>query len=522
MLETLKKNWRYLFITPLFFTALLTAHIKHYQISFFSSEVFMAYAVLIFLGFCLGFLIVFSKKFFRILLLTMVFSLLILSQINFMPNLPYFLNYLLVLLLVIILYLIIYYGLVFQPDFDKFLVIFFAIIWVQAFFISDIPFINNQKYPPKRTHNKELPPYVEIVLDEHIGFGGIAPSKNENSILETLRDKYIQHGFRVYGGVYSREKFTIMSFSNFLNFKTSKQYDKYLSRAGRGHNIIIRNKLFEILSKKGYLINVIQTNYLDLCKTRNINLTSCITYQFNNLNQVEHFQNLAEKTFSIISSVFHVFHLNSFMEKFANNPFLLNLRLPRNVIPEFPFPSSGYRIFSKVIDQAKHIRKGNAYFIHILLPHSPYVFDKKCNYSYLRVSESEAYFNQIQCTHRLMNQFLQELSENPEAKNSTLVVHGDHGSRIKPLCDRRKKACILETIIKVFSTFFIVRSPLYKPGYDPAQLPLDNLLKDIVLQKKISPVRIQQEFVNIRVDENLRFIKKTPIHLFERIEHAST
>ena len=87
-----------------------------------------------------------------------------------------------------------------------------------------------------------------------------------------------------------------------------------------------------------------------------------------------------------------------------------------------------------------------------------------------------SYIKQIQCTHTLIDKILNKLDSNDQAQDSTIIIHGDHGSRI-PWKRDGTVSFSTEEYIQWFSTFFAVRSPAVTPGYDRRPFALDELLK---------------------------------------------
>ncbi len=91
-------------------------------------------------------------------------------------------------------------------------------------------------------------------------------------------------------------------------------------------------------------------------------------------------------------------------------------------------------------------------FAHFLMPHYSYVYDPSCNLKqdvstwhrrYITYSTTgavntpgsrreryEAYFDQVRCAYELLAGFFDELKQAGIYDDATIIVHGDHGSRI--------------------------------------------------------------------------------------------
>ena len=99
----------------------------------------------------------------------------------------------------------------------------------------------------------------------------------------------------------------------------------------------------------------------------------------------------------------------------------------------------------------------------------------------------------------MMDRLINKLDSNPATKNSTIIIHGDHGSRLsileKPPIGESADLFSSEEYIQFFSAFFAVRSPNISPGYDRRPLALDELLEISVLGKTALLEKEKKAFV---------------------------
>lgn len=442
---------------------------------------------------------VFGGVFFRVIIASILLILLILSQINTLPVLPWGFKYRYVLPLFVISTSALFY--VIRSHLGKLFFVIFGVFWVGAFFTAKTPIVNLQQIATIKPVKQELPPYIEIILDEHIGIDGLVRIENsDRKLSKKLINDYIGKGFRVYGQAYSRDYQTLSSFASFLNFYPLKQVKSYIGKK-QGINSIITNKLFEEITKSGYQINVLQSTFLNLCvKNDNINLKTCRTY--NHAAPVPYpYTKLTEKSAVIINNVFSFIPQNDFFLKYKNKIWSM-FKLPTSNTQGLVEASTATYVisFPELMDLAKNVDQGNAYFVHLLMPHYPYVFDENCQYIGNRGKKVSTYLKQVQCTHKMMDEFLRVLAKNPTAKNSIIVIHGDHGTRMPKPRDSKNYSFTNENIIKTYNTFFVVKAPSYNAGYDQNQYPLDYLLKTIVLGKKLEPYNPAKQFVYLRSD----------------------
>ncbi|MFJ1268459.1 sulfatase-like hydrolase/transferase [Legionella lytica] len=496
MLSTLQKNWRYLFLVPFFFMALLTAFLAENSIDQFSSEALTTSLILIALGLIPGVVMVFSNQYVRILLTTVLLMFFIISQIKTFPLLPFGLKYRYLaasaaFIIAGLLYLC-------RNYLDKLLFVFFGTLWLGSLFIPKHPLLTVEQFQQEKgAKNANLPPYIEIVLDEHIGLEGI--SEENNRLADSLRDKYLNLGFKVYGKTYSRDFRSIASFASFLNFKPIDDLQPLiLHDYKKDKHSLTKNALFEELSKQGYSIHVLQSSYLDLCtKKENFNLAECITYKHTAPIPGNPSLSNQERAIGLLEQIFKKLHLD--FTRIEHSTIWTKLNLPQLETQIILAPSTAaFQAFDKVLELAKKVEKNNAYFIHLLLPHDPYVFNKDCQYRGQAENKISAYFEQVSCSHFLVDKFLDVLAKNPSAADSTIIIHGDHGSRIEEPDIRLNYVFTPENIIKNYSAFFIIRSPTDTPVYDLSQISLDQLLKDIVFKTPSNSANDQQRTIYIR------------------------
>lgn len=70
-------------------------------------------------------------------------------------------------------------------------------------------------------------------------------------------------------------------------------------------------------------------------------------------------------------------------------------------------------------------------FIHVLLPHGPFVLNQNCEQILNKMPEKERYVQQSQCTIKLLGGMFEKLKELGAYDNSLIIVAADHGSRLK-------------------------------------------------------------------------------------------
>lgn len=483
ILEKAIMGWRYLLVAPFLFMAHISTFFLHNGIPLLSKEYLVSLLIVFIACSPLGLLMVFGGIVLRILTAAGLAALFIVCQVD-NDSLTDILGGLRYRYAVILLGLGIAVGCYFiRQHLDKFLTLVFGLFLLGSFFTSAGSLIEEQKFDVSgKLIDLSLPPYIHIILDEHIGIEGIPPSEDPNhEFANALKDKYIQNGFQVYGRAYSRYTQSLQSFASFLGLRAIDDPNKYVQGNATTQHLK-ENRFFRELSKKGYHINIMQSSYLDMCdKSGKYSIKRCITHSFAALPPVGSSNSLSANLSIIFSNVITAMRLNSVHEMIRKTRLgrVFNLQEMSDTNPTSP--TSTYKAFPEAVKLVHGAQMGNAYFIHVLLPHRPFVFDRECSHMGTRGSNNETnygyYLEQIGCSQLLMDQLLSKLKENSNAKESTIVVQGDHGSRIV----FPGKDFSAANNIQSFSTFFAVRGPGYKPVYDRRPLPLDHLLSNVIL-----------------------------------------
>lgn len=489
------EGWRYLLVTPLLFLSYITTSFLHNGFTLLSQEYLASIFVLLVLSSPFGILMIFGGRIIRVLTAAILVFVFILSQIpyktlfeNMLPDNPRA-----IVAIILLTIFVIAVGIYFiRQHVDKFLLILFGVFLLGSLFTPRNPFIEEKLFDiSSNSNNTSLPPYIHIILDGHIGIEGIPHVQDkDNQLANSLKNKYIQNGFRVYGRAYSQYSNTESSFGSFLTFNDGKI------------------GLFEELSVKGYHINVFQSSFLDLCKkNENISLKHCFTYN--------HY-GLSYSLPLIISDTLTRLHIVVIYNRLIM-PLMrtaLGLRLPGMSVQVTEKPSmsrAAYDAFPVALKLLKNVKMGNAYFVHLLLPHAPFVFNKECSFIRGRTElESQNsypfYLEQILCVQTLIDQILSNLDENSSAQKSTIIIHGDHGSRIAPtgMISVKEEAASHADRIQLFSTFFALRGPEYKTGYDRSPLSLRHLMNEEVFGKKYNMGDKGNLYIDTATGERIR------------------
>ena len=372
--------------------------------------------------------------------------------------------------------------------------------------------ITQTDFPAVGATRADLPPVVHIVLDEQIGIAGLPEDvPGVAALRRELMDFYRDNGFRLYGGAFSRYRHTENSIANLLNGAASPDDLSFLSRAsteraGEGY-VLTKNAWFDQLTAQGYRIRVYQTDHLNVCAGGRHRIGSCTKYPGNGIGVLQIFDSGITLK---IGALFRYFGYNTFAVDLANglSNYLLPLLQsgggpsgPANFMDKPPGLGAPWtkRVAGRLIDDLRAAEPGTAYFAHLLLPHRGFVLDENCRLkpemdSWIlaqqrmdgRLSDSSRsanyveYFKQVRCAHRLLGEMLEALSEAGVLEQATVIVLGDHGSRLSALDPITSNASLLTRadILDSYSVLYAIRSPGVEAGYDPGVRSINALFAE--------------------------------------------
>ena len=360
------------------------------------------------------------------------------------------------------------------------------------------------------------PPVIHLILDGHIGIEGIPNDIDGGKALrESLLSFYERWGFRLYGRAYSKYILTHDSISNLLNGTTSKIAGKMTTISHQHGTTVwkpVENRWFKLLSNNGYRIRVYETDYFDYCQDSVEAIEYCYLYSTTSPQLLQPLDlSSIEKAKFILDSYFFE---NSFMHITRKVYSSVASILPAEFSVEwkrknYQFSSLGApTALSKLKADLVSEPRGRLFFAHLLIPHGPYIWDKNCtthqntdtwlsrrmNHKDMRSISDDSYrdsaykyyFLQIACTVSLLDDLLQTMEKTDILRDATVIVHGDHGSRItiadpiKPMMNYLRN----EDYIDSFSTLFAIRSSETIPGYDNKLSAIQSLFSELVLQNE--------------------------------------
>lgn len=374
---------------------------------------------------------------------------------------------------------------------------------VETKFHGELPVKKNAKAEKGPENNKGV--ILHLILDEHIGIEGVPVDIPGGAELKSELIKfYDDFGFRLYGRVFSEYSQTDDSLSSMLSGRKAGAVGENLNGAD-----IRANVWFDKLSEDGYEIRVYQTDLLNFCAHRGVGY--CFVYPVNGIGSLMDADLAVRAKARVILGLF-------FSESLTYNFIsLLRQRMDRiiggsllswEVAEPTINPVPSIKIFDRVKADLRRQEQKTAYFAHILLPHYSYIFDRECRMradvsEWLKSTKSlfgntpqsrdrryRLYFDQVRCTYKKLAALFNAMREDGTFGEATIVVHGDHGSRIA-LTEPHAAAAdgVSDTdLIDAFSVLFAVKTPGAGRGDEGRMISLQDIFAELMPERPAAGV----------------------------------
>jgi hypothetical protein len=358
------------------------------------------------------------------------------------------------------------------------------------------------------------PRIIHLILDEHIGIEGI-PTDIEGG-LETknlITNFYLKNGFQLFGGAFSRYHLTHASMGSMLNF--TPESTKLIT--GKGPYTLLRNRYFDLLSKRRYTVEVLSQGWLDYCSRFKVIVTRCVQKDWSRLG---HFSNLGLPTSEKLQVLY---------TRYLNQSTIAAVIMAVFVGPLKPNYSASMHHLLWALDRERtrtdslntlmdlkllwkdisSLPRGRALFAHLMFPHYPYVtlpdcsvrppkqwerngiFDNPSNTVVSRKQRYQQYFEQLQCVYGKSGELFDRMRAAGTFDNSIILLHGDHGSRIlmTPPTPANQQTITERDLADGFSSLFAMKLPGKPATYDTSPWPLEQLLAKFVFEAGLTPDR---------------------------------
>lgn len=283
-------------------------------------------------------------------------------------------------------------------------------------------------------------PIIHLVLNSYIGFDGMSSVGTNFGILRQEQERfYLSRGFQIYPAAYSRHPKTINSLPEFLSYGKG-------ARATEARNVQFTTApplaYFTDLDRKGYRTSVQTPSFVDLCT--NQPLTRCYNYNRSDLSSMATADLSASDRARVIGLT--ILELSQFTGILAGNA---DLKLSSLIGPRGRhlhnkaklYSLTGFQQLEAFSRDLETLEFGEARFIHLLLPHDPYMMDARCQltaepdwideHGPAPIAQRDAaYARQVQCmTSGGLTRMLAALNKTEAGRAAIVIIQGDHGSR---------------------------------------------------------------------------------------------
>lgn len=360
----------------------------------------------------------------------------------------------------------------------------------------------------------DLPVYVHIVLDGQLGIDGFSDAVPvQQSVKRAVLELFSKYGFRVFSRAYSSYDKTELSVSAAFNAPGDTALRKLYSQSDIPDSFKLdRNAHFDRLGALGYRINVFQSTFMDYCAGAREHIVYCESYDQTAVSSEStvHFT-LREKVAFVLSVYSDLLFLKRqiglIYGPVRTQASALGIDLPQWRILHLhrTGPLSVFPVLDRMASRLAGAKRGNMYFAHLMIPHEPFAVGPSCSLRrpvlewqsrvgptwdggpvsfesvQSRLSVYGAYAGQVRCTFFSIEKLLQTMKDAGTFEDATIIIHGDHGSRISRVDPAAANIALIspEDYVNTFSTLFAIKSPAVPPGLDRQVASLKELMRRV-------------------------------------------
>lgn len=285
---------------------------------------------------------------------------------------------------------------------------------------------------------------VHIILDEMMSLSAMPPECGECIRGAAAFQQTLERGnFQIYPYAFSNYQATHDSIPSILNGHILDRTEEYLPTEKVDRPFLHENRYFEKYLARKYAIRVYQSDDI-LFDSTEYGSVQARTYKANNLSALHemHISWLARlKQLSLVYIRSDRFwsRLCSELVGFHHQPQRIGPLAAKYVWPD------------RLLEDFGAATQNTLFFVHLLSPHSPYVYrsdgsvrsladanspDNHCGWCWETSKYQQSYRlygEQVQFLAGQINRFLDGLKQTGLYDSTTIIIHGDHGSRLRLL-----------------------------------------------------------------------------------------
>jgi hypothetical protein len=283
---------------------------------------------------------------------------------------------------------------------------------------------------------------VHLLLDEMSGLAAFPEDCRHCQVARTDMERVLRRGnFQIYPYAFSNYTSTRDSIPSILNGRLLDRCAEYVQKDAK-EAVLSQNAYFDRFHEQEYAIRIYQSDYIHYSPPRHLS-AKAETYPAVGTLATLHRTNLAwnDRLHVILSRYVYLDSIWRLLwSSFASEPDSLrssNLG-PLAVADIWP---------TRIVSDMREAGRKTLFFVHLLTPHFPYVFNRDGSvkrpreWAYPKVfkpSEAagyrrayEEYGEQVQAVARQIESFLEGMRAAGLYDSATVIIHGDHGSRIR-------------------------------------------------------------------------------------------
>jgi len=354
------------------------------------------------------------------------------------------------------------------------------------------------------------PPIVHIVLDEFASLSRAPEASSLRALNEEIEADYLKRGFAVFRATRATSGSSAISLSELVapRGQAYANENALQSKAKRAIFEVPRNKYFEDLKRLGYRISVLQSSHLDFCGRET---DACLTYK--RAEFIDAALRYEKPPLERLRAAAAVMHARASSMSGERRVTLYGFAIQgldqagidgltrRSGRDEKIWSPSGVslRAFDYLDTNFATPQSGEAYFIHLLLPHFPYVLNRDCETNPpnqwrwpLWAPESAmagtaldtiyaAYGEQVRCTHLRTMRLVDAITKSQGGSQTIFIIHGDHGARIHSKIGHLDETKADEAIlVDGLDTFFVIKAPGVTAEVDETEALLQTRFHDLL------------------------------------------
>lgn len=327
----------------------------------------------------------------------------------------------------------------------------------------------------------DLPPVIHLILDEQIGLAALPPDLEETpAAADAIRKTY--GDFALYERAYSRFGQTIFSLSALMNGEPGTDVLPHLGVGTTAH-VLYDNTWFDRLKAQGYAIRVTQTAWLDMCGDSDA-VDVCDTHPLYSINAVQ----------------------RTMLPTMARLRVLLG-KLKLGGVDALPAPMASMEAFDRFEDAIVRQPRGVAHIAHLILPHYGYLYRSDCSLAdptewrnqpgagktAATISADERtqayrlYLPQVVCAQRKVAHLFEQLRKQGVFDQATIIVHGDHGSRIAEGTARQRIDLLTNRdLLDHVSALLAIKAPDLTAGIVEEPVDMQHVFAEMFLDREPS------------------------------------